>query len=88
MQQRLFDETVFSYRASVISDEVQVGPWKVKRLGVLVKLKHLPTGDIKEFFLAGKSNVAPIQRHFDSLTDDLLLQWFKKREVKPAKKPK
>jgi hypothetical protein len=65
----------FSYTMAVVLD----GP----RPGIYLKLFHTETLAAKDFFLAGHTNMAPIARHMESLTEDQCLSFV---TVKVAKK--
>ena len=83
-----FSPDQFSYTVADVNDVVQWGAHSVTREGVEVVLTHLETGASKIFFMAGKRDHGPVKAHMDSLTDDLMLQWFVTRERKPKKDKK
>jgi len=59
--------------------------------GMHIEVTHAPTGKVKKFFIAAacEEEFVPIyERHMDSLTDDLLLQWFEPKGGKPKKEKK
>jgi hypothetical protein len=61
------------------------------QVGLQTTLRELSTGKEKVFFQAGAAftsdeAVASMQKHMDSLTDDLCSSWFKQRERKKDKK--
>ena len=53
--------------------------------GTEIVLINLETNEDRRFFLAGERNRSALRSHMDSLTDDLMGQWFNKREKKGKK---
>ena len=81
----LYSPEQFRYTINVVDDSYLWGAHTVPRRGSEIVLSHLATGEEKRFYLAGAVNHVSLAAHMDSLTDDLMGQWFNKREKKTKK---
>lgn len=75
----------YSYMVRLVDDTYKLGAHDVPRKGLLLVLVQRATEKLKEFYLAGRDDPDRAIRHFDTLTDDLLSQWFKEPEKKVKK---
>jgi len=80
----------YSYAITEVDDSYAWGAHMIPRKGLNVNLRWLnqETGETlkqKDFFIAWDVNPENLANHMESLTDELLEQWFKEREKKSKK---
>ena len=81
----LFSQHKFHFIIRRVNDSYQWGAHTVPRQGNEIVLTRVETSEVKRFFIATDIHHDALSGHMNSLTDDLLEQWFNKREKKPKK---
>jgi hypothetical protein len=82
-----FSPDLFSYTVRDVDDAYEWGAHAVPRVGVVLALTFLTTGQKKEFYMAGTRPHDGLHAHMKSMTDDLLTSFFVKGG-KPKKEKK
>ena len=64
--------------------------FRPREQGVEIVLARLETGEEKVFYQAAArmDSLDSLKAHMNSLTDDLMMQWFQQRDRKPKKEKK